>query len=49
MPDGPAKGNVVPLGEMLEEYYSLKGWDGAGKPRKETLDRLSLGEFTNVL
>jgi aldehyde:ferredoxin oxidoreductase len=49
MPDGPAKGNVVPLGEMLEEYYSLRGWDGAGKPRKETLDRLSLGEFTNVL
>jgi aldehyde:ferredoxin oxidoreductase len=49
MPDGPAKGNVVPLDEMLPEYYSLRGWDESGKPRSETLDALGLSEFVNLL
>lgn len=49
MPDGPAKGNVVPLEEMLPEYYSLRGWDERGKPKKETMDDLGLTEFMNLL
>jgi len=28
--------------KMLAEYYSLRGWDSNGKPKKETLDRLDL-------
>jgi aldehyde:ferredoxin oxidoreductase len=45
MPDGPSKGNVVPLEEMLPEYYALRGWDGEGKPTVETLENLGLREF----
>jgi aldehyde:ferredoxin oxidoreductase len=49
IPDGPAKGNVVPLDEMLSEYYLLRGWDESGKPKKETLEELGLGEFISLL
>jgi aldehyde:ferredoxin oxidoreductase len=49
MPDGLAKGNVVPLEEMLGEYYSLRGWDELGEPKKETMNDLGLSEFMNLL
>lgn len=49
MPDGPSKGNVVPLEEMLPEYYSLRGWDPSGKPEPETMENLGLAEFMNLL
>lgn len=49
MPDGPPKGNVVSLEEMLLEYYSLRGWDERGVPKKETMEALSLAEFMNLL
>jgi aldehyde:ferredoxin oxidoreductase len=49
MPDGPAKGNVVPLDEMLPEYYSLRGWDESGAPKMETMEALGLTEFINLL
>ena len=42
MPEGPAKGEVVDLATMLEEYYEHRGWDAAGVPRTETLKRLKL-------
>jgi aldehyde:ferredoxin oxidoreductase len=42
MPDGPAKGQVVDLATMLEEYYEYRGWDAAGVPLAETLKRLKL-------
>jgi aldehyde:ferredoxin oxidoreductase len=45
MPDGPSRGNVVPLEEMLPEYYALRGWDRDGKPTKERLAELGLSEF----
>jgi aldehyde:ferredoxin oxidoreductase len=45
MPDGPSRGNVVPLEEMLQEYYVLRGWDKDGKPTKERLEELGLREF----
>ncbi len=39
---GPAKGKVNGLGEMLPEYYQLRGWTGEGVPSNETLQRLSV-------
>jgi aldehyde:ferredoxin oxidoreductase len=39
---GPAKGEVNRLGEMLPEYYSLRGWDENGVPTAEKLEELSL-------
>ena len=42
MPEGPAKGEVVDLARMLEEYYEHRGWDAAGVPTAETLKRLKL-------
>lgn len=40
--DGPSKGNVVELAEMLAEYRTLRGWTPAGKVREETLRRYSI-------
>ncbi|MHA1686829.1 MAG: aldehyde ferredoxin oxidoreductase family protein [Candidatus Heimdallarchaeaceae archaeon] len=35
MPEGPAKGHVVELDKMLEEYYKVRGWsDGVPTPEK---------------
>ena len=42
MPGGPASGKIVPLDEMRKEYYRLRGWDGQGRPTKETLAALGL-------
>jgi aldehyde:ferredoxin oxidoreductase len=39
---GPAKGKVSNLGEMLPEYYELRGWDTDGVPTAETRQRLGL-------
>jgi aldehyde:ferredoxin oxidoreductase len=41
MPEGPAKGYVVRLEEMLDEYYSLRGWKD-GIPTEEKLKELEL-------
>jgi aldehyde:ferredoxin oxidoreductase len=40
--EGPAKGHVVELDEMLSEFYSLRGWDENGIPSKEKLLELGL-------
>jgi aldehyde:ferredoxin oxidoreductase len=39
---GAGKGWVNKLGEMLPEYYTLRGWNDKGVPTKETLSRLGL-------
>lgn len=49
MPDGPARGNVVPLAEMLDDYYPLRGWDNAAKPTVKTLEALGLNEFMDLI
>ncbi len=42
-PVGPAKGKVVPLDTMLDEYYDLRGWDKeTGIPKPETLKKYGL-------
>ena len=42
LPEGPCKGQVVRLEEMLTEYYKLSGWDSEGKPTREKLIELGL-------
>jgi aldehyde:ferredoxin oxidoreductase len=43
IPAGPAKGKVARLGEMLPEYYRLRGWTAEGIPTPEKLKELDLG------
>ena len=42
LPEGPSKGHVVRLGEMLPEYYRLRGWDNFGNPTREKLKELGI-------
>jgi aldehyde:ferredoxin oxidoreductase len=42
MPDGPARGHVVELDGMLDEYYHLMGWDKNGVPTAKTIADLGL-------
>ncbi len=42
MPDGPAKGVVCHLDEMLEQYYRIRGWSQDGLPTEEKLNDLGL-------
>jgi aldehyde:ferredoxin oxidoreductase len=42
LPDGPAEGYVCHLDEMLDDYYSYRGWTTDGIPKEETLKRLDL-------
>lgn len=44
LPSGPAKGKVNRLGEMLPEYYQLRGWDKDGKVTPEKLKELGIDE-----
>jgi aldehyde:ferredoxin oxidoreductase len=46
MPDGPAKGHVVELDGLLDEYYALMGWDQNGIPTTRCLQELGLGEWS---
>jgi len=48
MSGGPAKGHVVELDPMLDEYYALVGWDAQGVPTSERLHKLGLGELVKV-
>ncbi len=42
VPEGPAKGLVCHLNEMLEEYYQARGWTTDGLPTEEKLKALGL-------
>jgi len=42
MKGGPHAGKVVQLGEMLPEYYQLRGWNEQGIPSEEKLKELRL-------
>ncbi|MDK2384707.1 MAG: aldehyde ferredoxin oxidoreductase family protein [Candidatus Korarchaeota archaeon] len=46
IPGGPSKGHVAKLGEMLPEYYQVRGWV-KGRPTRETLERLGLKEVAD--
>ncbi|AEH45958.1 Aldehyde ferredoxin oxidoreductase [Thermodesulfatator indicus DSM 15286] len=42
MPEGPNKGKVHRLPEMLPEYYEIRGWTKEGIPTEEKLKELGL-------
>jgi aldehyde:ferredoxin oxidoreductase len=42
IPEGPSKGWVHKLPEMLPKYYKLRGWDVNGIPTKEKLKELGI-------
>ncbi|MCF8067360.1 MAG: aldehyde ferredoxin oxidoreductase family protein [Desulfobacterales bacterium] len=42
MPEGPGKGHVVHLEEMLPDYYSARGWSDKGIPGDTKLSELGL-------
>ncbi len=49
IPEGPAKGHTAAHADkMIKEFWEKRGWV-EGKPKKETLERLALGEFTQYL
>jgi aldehyde:ferredoxin oxidoreductase len=31
--EGASKGQVVPVGRLVKEYYKAKGWDAQGVPQ----------------
>lgn len=50
MPDGPAKGQVVRLDIMLDDYYRFRGWDkDSGLPTKKKLIELGLSDIADEL
>lgn len=42
MKEGPAKGQVCKLNEMLPEYYEIRGWNKKGVPTEDKLKALGL-------
>jgi len=40
--NGPSKGKVVPLDQLLREYYAVRQWDENGSPTDELLEKLSI-------
>jgi aldehyde:ferredoxin oxidoreductase len=40
--EGASKGHVVPLDELLDDYYRQRGWDADGRPTREKLAELGL-------
>ena len=49
IPNGPSKGHVHKLDELLPEYYQVRGWDKEGVPTLETLKRLGLEEYSKYV
>ena len=45
MPEGPNKGHVVRLKEMLPRYYALRGWNPDGTISEEKIKELGLEEY----
>ncbi len=49
-PSGNARGHVIDVEPMLDEYYRLRGWDGTtGWPTAATLHRLGLDDAADRL
>jgi aldehyde:ferredoxin oxidoreductase len=42
LPEGPAKGAVARLGEMIFEYYMFRGWTTKGEPTRRKLIELGI-------
>ncbi|MFX1340143.1 MAG: aldehyde ferredoxin oxidoreductase family protein [Promethearchaeota archaeon] len=44
--EGPSNNRIVPLEDLLDEYYEVRHWDRNGVPTDELLDKLSLEKLT---
>lgn len=42
MPNGSAKGQILELEKMLDEYYAVRGWDMKGNPTDRKLQELGI-------
>ncbi|MEN8127863.1 MAG: aldehyde ferredoxin oxidoreductase family protein [Planctomycetota bacterium] len=42
LPDGPCQGETVDVGQMVQTYYTLRGWTEDGKPTRELLEKLEI-------
>ncbi len=40
--EGPSRGRVVDLDQMMDEYYMVRGWDESGVPGEGKLEELGL-------
>ena len=40
--EGPSRGRVVELDQLLADYYMVRGWDADGVPVEEKLQKLGL-------
>ncbi len=47
--NGPSKGYVHHLEELLPEYYEVRGWNEEGIPTIETLEKLGLEEYKKYI
>ena len=45
MPSGKSKGQVVELKHLLDDYYSIMGWNTDGVPTKKKLKKLDLLDY----
>jgi len=51
LPSGPTKGRILTeemYAEMLDEYYTARGWDADGVVRPETAKAAGLGELVTL-
>lgn len=46
---GPCKGQSINLDIMLDEYYAVMGWDKEGRPTPETLERMALEQYDQLI
>jgi len=44
--EGPSNNRIVPLKDLLDEYYEVRKWDDNGIPTEELLEKLSLEKLT---
>ena len=42
MPSGPAEGQTIAIGPMLDEYYAIRGWMPSGVPSDKKLQELGI-------
>jgi aldehyde:ferredoxin oxidoreductase len=50
IPEGPSKGQVVHLDELLDQYYMARGWDvNTGLVPKNKFEGLGLNEIAEDL
>jgi aldehyde:ferredoxin oxidoreductase len=49
LPEGPTEGSVPELSLMLSEFYSLRGLDETGQPRRDVLEAVGLPQLAEVL